>query len=78
MYTLNPAEASLNRAMIGRSAQVVMLADSSKFLSSAPYAVAPVTAAQTVITDNRLDASWKTRLAELNVAATIVPLGRNA
>jgi DeoR/GlpR family transcriptional regulator of sugar metabolism len=77
MYTLNPAEASLNRAMIGRTSQAIVLTDSSKFLSSAPYAVAPVTAAHALITDNRLDASWKTRLAELNVAATIVPLGRN-
>lgn len=76
MYTHGPAEASLNRAMIGRSAQVIVLADSSKFLGSAPYAVAPVTAIQTMITDNRLDPSWKARLAELNVAATIVPLGR--
>ena len=77
MYTHGPAEASLNRAMIGRSAQVIVLADSSKFLGSAPYAVAPVTAIQTMITDNRLDPLWKARLAELNVAATIVPLGRN-
>lgn len=78
MYTLHPAEASLNRAMLTRSAQVIVLADSSKFTGGAPYAVAPITAAHSLITDNRLDASWKTRLAELNVAASIVPLGRNA
>ncbi|GHF38146.1 DeoR family fructose operon transcriptional repressor [Deinococcus metalli] len=78
MYTLNPAEASLNRVMIGRTSQPIVLADSSKFGDSAPYAVAPVTAAHTLITDSRLDAAWKTRLAELNVAATVVPLGRTS
>jgi DeoR/GlpR family transcriptional regulator of sugar metabolism len=76
MYTLNPAEASLNRVMLGRTSQAIVLADSSKFGGSAPYAVAPVTAAHTLITDQRLDAVWKSRLAELNVAATIVPPGR--
>ncbi len=76
MYTLHPAEASLNRAMLTRTSQVVVLADSSKFAGGAPYAVAPVTAAHALITDNRLDAAWKARLAELNVAATIVPLKR--
>lgn len=78
MYTLNPAEASLNRVMIARSAQTIVLADSSKFLSSAPYAVAPITSAHTVITDNKLNTAWKIRFAELNVAATIVPLGRSS
>ena len=76
MYTLHPAEASLNRVMIGRTSQSIVLADSSKFGGSAPYAVAPVVSARTLITDDRLDAAWRTRLAELNVAATIVPLGR--
>ncbi|WP_205747036.1 DeoR/GlpR family DNA-binding transcription regulator [Deinococcus sp. KSM4-11] len=74
MYTLHPAEASLNRVMIGRTSQSIVLADSSKFGGSAPYAVAPVVSAHTLITDDRLDAAWRTRLAELNVAATIVPL----
>ncbi|THF68388.1 DeoR/GlpR transcriptional regulator [Deinococcus sp. Arct2-2] len=76
MYTLSQAEASLNRVMIGRTAQPIVLADSSKFGHSAPYAVAPVTAAHTLITDSHLDAAWKSRLVEFNVAATIVPLGR--
>ena len=47
MYTLNPAEASLNRAMIARTSQAVLLADASKFGSSAPYAVAPIAEIQT-------------------------------
>lgn len=75
MYTSHPAEASLNRAMVGRSAQVIMLADSSKFGNGAPYAVAPIKVAHSVITDSQLETSWKTRLAELNVSATIVSLG---
>lgn len=77
MYTLHPAEASLNRAMIARTAQTTLLADSSKFRASAPYAVAPISAAHTLITDSLLEASWKTLFADLNVAATIVPLGRH-
>jgi DeoR/GlpR family transcriptional regulator of sugar metabolism len=77
MYTLDPAEASLNRVMIARTSQSILLADSSKFGDSAPYAVAPITEVNTLITDNRLDSAWKTRFAELNVAATIVPLWRN-
>ncbi len=77
MYTLHPAEASLNRAMIGRTAQTTLLADSSKFRSSAPYAVAPLRSSHTLITDEHLDSAWKTRFAELGVAATLVPLGSN-
>lgn len=78
MYTLDQGEASLNRVMLGRASQAIVLADASKFGGSAPYAVAPVGAAHTLITDSRLDAGWKTRLAELQVAATIVPLGRSS
>ena len=76
MYTLHPAEASLNRAMIARSSHTILLADSSKFLSSAPYAVAPLAALQTLITDAHLDTDWKNRLAELKLDTTFVPLGR--
>ncbi|CAM3599025.1 DeoR/GlpR family DNA-binding transcription regulator [Deinococcus frigens] len=76
MYTLNPAEASLNRAMIARTSQAVLLADASKFGSSAPYAVAPISDIHTVITDSALDGAWKTRLADLNIDTTFVPLGR--
>jgi DeoR/GlpR family transcriptional regulator of sugar metabolism len=78
MYTLHPAEASLNRAMITRTSQSILLADASKFGSSAPYSVAPLSVAHTVITDSGLGAAWKTRLFDLNVAATLVPLGRNS
>ncbi|MFC3833574.1 MULTISPECIES: DeoR/GlpR family DNA-binding transcription regulator [Deinococcus] len=76
MYTLHPAEASLNQVMLRRTSQAVVLADSSKFGGRAPYAVAPVTDAHTLITDARLDTGWTDRLAELEVAATLVPLGR--
>ncbi len=76
MYTLNPAEASLNRAMIARTSQTILLADASKFESSAPYAVAPISDIQTVITDSGLDAAWKARLAKLKIDTTLVSLGR--
>nr|WP_241191440.1 DeoR/GlpR family DNA-binding transcription regulator [Deinococcus psychrotolerans] len=78
MYTLNSSEASLNRAMIARTSQAILLADSSKFDSSAPYAVAPISAVQTIITDSALDATWKSRLADLKINTTFVPLGRNS
>jgi len=77
MYTLHPAEASLNRAMIGRTSQAIVLADSSKFRANAPYAVAPLRSSHTLISDDRLDPAWKARFTELGVAATLVPLGRN-
>ena len=76
MYTLHPAEASLNRAMMTRTSQVILLADSSKFRGSAPYAVAPIADVQSVVTDEHLDAEWQARLAELRVAATVVALER--
>ncbi len=76
MYTLHPAEASLNRAMIGRSSQVIVLADSSKFQGGAPYSVAPIQAVHHLITDDQLEGTWKARLTDLNVTTTLATVGR--
>lgn len=78
LYTLHPAEASLNRVMLGRTSQAVVLSDSSKFSGRAPYAVAPVTDVHTLITDDRLDTTWTDRLTQLEVDTMVVPLGRTS
>lgn len=77
LYTLDPAEASLNRTMIGRSNRCVLLTDASKFAAQAPYAVMPVTSIHALITDSRLDGAWRTRLENLGVETTLVDLRRN-
>jgi DeoR family fructose operon transcriptional repressor len=74
IYSVDSAEASLNRRMLARAAQSFVLADSSKFTTMATYRVAPVTSA-CLITDSNLPAEWRGRLAELKVDATIVTPG---
>ncbi|MFE0018262.1 DeoR/GlpR family DNA-binding transcription regulator [Mesorhizobium sp. NPDC059054] len=71
IYSVDSAEASLNRCMLGRSTHRFLLTDSSKFGTIATYKVAPLTAAQ-VITDAGLSAQWRVQLAELGVNATVV------
>jgi DeoR family fructose operon transcriptional repressor len=74
LYSVDSAEASLNRRMIARSAQSFVLTDASKFGTTATYRVAPLTAAR-VITDWRLDSAWRARLADMGVEATIAEAG---
>jgi DeoR family fructose operon transcriptional repressor len=74
IYSVDSAEANLNRCMLSRSAQRFVLADSSKFGSMATYRVGPLTAAR-VITDSRLSPEWRGRLAELKVDGAIVETG---
>lgn len=78
LYTLNIAEARLGRAMLTRTSQAILLTDSGKFGTHAPYLVAPITACQRLITDHNLDAGWQARLAELGVASTLVNVERPA
>src|SRR4051812_22957339 len=74
IYSVDSAEASLNKCMMARAAQCFVLADSSKFSTMATYRVAPVATAR-VVTDSNLPAEWRRRLAELKVDATIVEPG---
>jgi DeoR/GlpR family transcriptional regulator of sugar metabolism len=53
IYSVDSAEASLNRRMLDRSADRFVLADSSKFGTMATYKVAPLNTAK-VITDSAL------------------------
>lgn len=74
MYTSDPAEASLNRAMLERCSQVIVLANSSKFSSGATYAVASVDSAHHLITDSRLSPDWQKRLSEAEINMIVIPL----
>ena len=76
IYSLDAAEASLNKAMMARSASVVILADASKFGHRATYLVAPVGGATVVISDRQLGAVHRRRLAEAGATVTIAPQGR--
>lgn len=70
LYSVDSAEANLNRRMLARSAEAWLLTDSSKFGTSATYRVAPLSALR-VITDWRLDSEWRARMADMGVDARI-------
>jgi DeoR/GlpR family transcriptional regulator of sugar metabolism len=74
IYSVDSAEASLNRRMLTRSSHCFVLADSSKFGTMATYKVAPLSAAK-VVTDAGLSQRWRTQIAELGVEMTIADLG---
>ncbi|TCL64075.1 DeoR family transcriptional regulator [Rhizobium sp. BK251] len=74
LYSVDSAEASLNRRMLARSAASHLLTDSSKFGTTATYKVAPLTCAH-VITDWRLGSDWRTRLAEMGVEVAVAESG---
>ena len=76
IYSLDAAEASLNRTMMARSAAVVVLADASKFGHRVTYLVAPLNAATAVISDRQLGAAHQRRLAEAGASLSIAPQGR--
>ncbi|NEI35950.1 DeoR family transcriptional regulator [Rhizobium leguminosarum] len=73
IYSVDSAEASLNRRMLARSANRFVLADSSKFGTTATYKVAPLDTAK-VITDSGLSRHWREELANFGVDATIADL----
>ena len=74
IYSVDSAEASLNRRMLTRSAQRFVLADASKFGTMATYKVAPLNSAK-VITDASLSQQWRADLGALGVQATIADPG---
>jgi DeoR/GlpR family transcriptional regulator of sugar metabolism len=74
IYSVDSAEASLNRRMLTRSANRFVLADSSKFGTMATYKVAPLNSAN-VITDAGLAPQWRSDLAGFGVDVTIVNRG---
>nr|WP_210282328.1 DeoR/GlpR family DNA-binding transcription regulator [Mesorhizobium sp. RMAD-H1] len=74
IYSVDSAEASLNRCMLTRSAHRFVLADSSKFGTMATYKVAPLNTAR-VITDAGLSQEWLRQLSEFGVEVTIADAG---
>jgi DeoR/GlpR family transcriptional regulator of sugar metabolism len=74
IYSVDSAEASLNRCMLSRSAQRFLLADSSKFGTMATYRVAPLTSAR-VVTDAGLPREWRDRLADMRAETTFADMG---
>ena len=74
IYSVDSAEASLNKRMLARAAESFVLADSSKFGTMATYRVAPLTVAR-VVTDWNLSAEWRSRFPEMKLEATIAEPG---
>jgi DeoR family fructose operon transcriptional repressor len=74
IYSVDSAEASLNRRMLARSAHRFVLADSSKFGTMATYKVAPLSIAK-AITDAGLSQQWRNQMRDLGVETTIADMG---
>lgn len=74
IYSVDSAEASLNRCMLTRSSDRYVLADSSKFGTTATYKVAPLSGAK-LITDAAMSSEWRARLAETSVEASFAAIG---
>jgi DeoR/GlpR family transcriptional regulator of sugar metabolism len=70
IYSVDAAEANLNRCMLTRAAQRFLLADSSKFGTMATYRVAPLTEAR-IVTDAGLPPKWRSMIADLGAEITI-------
>ncbi len=77
LATLDAAEASINRKMLERASQRVLLIDSSKFGRNAPYRVAGLTRVSQIITDEHLDSAWSQRLKKLGVRVDLTPMTAN-
>lgn len=75
IYSVDGAEAHLNKCMLTRSAHRFVLADSTKFGTMATYKVAPLTS-EHVITDAKLPKEWRRQLMESGVETTIADEGQ--
>jgi DeoR/GlpR family transcriptional regulator of sugar metabolism len=71
IYSVDTAEASVNRCMLSRSAHRFVLVDSSKFGTMATFKVAPLNSAK-LVTDAGLTPHWRKELANFGVGVTIV------
>ncbi len=72
IYSIDAAEASLNARMLRRSAERFVVTDSSKFGMMSTYKVAPLSGADTVVTDSGLAPAWRSRLGEFGVRPLVV------
>ncbi len=62
MQTLDAAEAAINKKMLSRAGERILLADSSKFGHNSPFRVAALSSLTQVISDEGLQADWVKRL----------------
>nr|WP_210273513.1 DeoR/GlpR family DNA-binding transcription regulator [Rhizobium leguminosarum] len=74
IYSVDSAEASLNRKMLARSADRFVLADSSKFGMHATHKVALLSSAK-LITDAELSNDWRAMLTEFAVETLFADQG---
>jgi DeoR/GlpR family transcriptional regulator of sugar metabolism len=73
IYSVDSAEASLNKRMLTRAGQRFVLADSTKFGTMATYRVGPLTDSR-VVTDAGLKSDWRRMLADMGVELTAAPV----
>lgn len=78
LMTLDAGEAAINRTMLERAEQRVLLADSSKFSHHGPYRVAHLERVSQVITDDALNAIWVDRIHNLGLGLERVGIGVRA
>jgi len=67
-------ESRLNSSMLRRSAEHLLLADSSKFGRNATYRVAPLKEMTELISDDGLDEGWRARLTQTGLRFVLAHL----
>jgi DeoR/GlpR family transcriptional regulator of sugar metabolism len=77
LATLDVFEASINRKMLERAKQSILLVDSSKFGHNAPYRVANIEQISQIITDKGLNKIWLTHLEKLALDFQIAGIKSN-
>lgn len=75
MQTLDAAEAAINKKMLGRAGERVLLADSSKFGRGGPFRVGGLEKLTQVISDAGLADGWAERLRQSGVRLERVEAG---
>lgn len=73
VYSADDQEARINATMLTRTDATIVLADADKFGMRLTYRVASLQAACHIVTDARLTAVWRERLAEIGCRITQVP-----
>ena len=71
-YCANDFDAVVKRALISVADSVVLLIDSSKFLSAAMLRICPLDAISTVVVDDGIAADWQRRLEDAGVRVVVV------
>ncbi|PJI91870.1 DeoR family transcriptional regulator [Yoonia maricola] len=72
IYSTNENEARLNRLMLGRAEQSIVLTDSSKLGARATHRVMPLDSRMSIITDAGAATDWTAKIAETGAGLSIV------